>query len=559
MELNENYYYLWISLHQAFKLMQHLLRNKKSLFFGSYPLLVLLFLFSGPTTGKTNFHKAEQLLMTMVDDTAKVNLLLKLGEHYCSNDNDKALMFLQEAYSISTTLDYYLGTGKSLIWLGRVYYYESKFDLSNKYLVKAEKVLKNTDDAEALSFCYLSRAASLKVIGDYINAIKMYKKSIALSQQTGNKRRLSSCYLGIGMLLLDRQDGDKALNYFKEALNINRLTNNKIGMANAYSSIAYYYNSIKAPDSALFYFNQALKIRTALKMDRHIASSEKSIGKTLIEMKRYAEAEKPLKHALIIFNNLNEQTGIVVTNLSLVKAMVKQKKPDGFVLAAQTLQMAKKINSPNLLSYVYAKLSDIYAYDKNYQKAFEYQKKHIKLKDSLFTAEKDRMLAEVEAKFQSEKKDRDIAILKERANVEKNKNILFIVLLLVFLLVILLLFFMFRYKSTAFKRQQKLHKQENIIYNQEKQIIRQEKKLLQEQLESKNRELASKALEMIRLNETITEIIEKLEEFNGLTDAPPEIVDSIKRIIHDLETHTKQNIWNEFDKIFKNIHSGFLF
>ncbi len=116
---------------------------------------------------------------------------------------------------------------------------------------------------------------------------------------------------------------------------------------------------------------------------------------------------------------------------------------------------------------------------------------------------------------------------------------------------------MFRYKSTAFKRQQKLHKQENIIYNQEKQIIRQEKKLLQEQLESKNRELASKALEMIRLNETITEIIEKLEEFNGLTDAPPEIVDSIKRIIHDLETHTKQNIWNEFDKIFKNIHSGF--
>ena len=76
------------------------------------------------------------------------------------------------------------------------------------------------------------------------------------------------------MLLLDRQDGDKALNYFKEALNINRLTNNKIGMANAYSSIAYYYNSIKAPDSALYYFNQALKIRTALKMDRHIASSE---------------------------------------------------------------------------------------------------------------------------------------------------------------------------------------------------------------------------------------------------------------------------------------------
>ncbi|MCF6170738.1 MAG: hypothetical protein L3J66_07175 [Bacteroidales bacterium] len=64
-----------------------------------------------------------------------------------------------------------------------------------------------------------------------------------------------------------------------------------------------------------------------------------------------------------------------------------------------------------------SKLSDIYAFNTDYQKAFEYRKEHEHLKDSLFTSEKERMLAEVEAKFQSEKKDRDIALLKEKAKV----------------------------------------------------------------------------------------------------------------------------------------------
>jgi DNA-binding CsgD family transcriptional regulator len=116
---------------------------------------------------------------------------------------------------------------------------------------------------------------------------------------------------------------------------------------------------------------------------------------------------------------------------------------------------------------------------------------------------------------------------------------------------------MFRYKSTAFTRQQKLLEQEKIIHAQENKIAEKEKQLLQEQLESKNRELASKALEMLRYNETISSIIEKLESLHNNLDNHPEAEKPIKDIITELENHTKQNIWNEFEKIFRNIHTGF--
>ncbi len=504
-----------------------------------------------------NFAELERRVSEMQDDTAKVNVLLRLGEQYCSMENDKALMYLQEAYTISTSLDYTEGIGKSLMWQGRVYYYKSNFRLANIYLNKAKKPLETSGDIDALSFWYMAKAFSLRITGDYVSAIEMFTESIELSKQTDNKKRMTTCYLEIGITLLDRGAVDKAMKYFEEGLSIAKETGNKVGVANALTSIAAAYKSKGSLDTSLIFSRQALKIRSELKMDRHIAGSEKSIGATLIEMGRYTEAELSLRRALSIFQKLNEKTGIVITNLNIADAMNRQGKPEAIELAGQALQAAKEINNPNLLSYVYDKLSDFYAGNLDYAKAFEYQKKHEAIKDSLFTAEKERMLAEVETKFQSEKKDRDIALLQERAKVERNRNILLIVLLVVFLIVIFLLFFMFRYKSTAFKRQQKLLEQEKIIHIQENELTNKEKQLLEEQLESKNRELASKALEMLRYNDAISSIIEKLENLNHSLKENPEVTKPIKDIIRELENHNKQNIWSEFDKIFKNIHSDF--
>ncbi|MCF6356802.1 MAG: hypothetical protein L3J54_03260 [Draconibacterium sp.] len=72
----------------------------------------------------------------MIDDIAKVNRLLELGEYFCSEENDKAMMFLQDAYSISLELDYTRGIGRSLMWIGRVYYYESNLTCRTNTLTR---------------------------------------------------------------------------------------------------------------------------------------------------------------------------------------------------------------------------------------------------------------------------------------------------------------------------------------------------------------------------------------------------------------------------------------
>jgi len=521
--------------------------------------LSLLFIVNIPAVSfaQNKIEQLEQKLQTLSNDTAKVNVLLTLGEEYCSKENDKALMYLQEAFTIATSLNYTSGIGKSLLWQGRVYYYKDDYPLSNNYLDKAKAVLETTDDLDALAFTYYAKAINCRIRGDYIHASEMFKAAIQLTEKTENLKLMSSCYSGIGVILLDRKEPRKALEYFRETLGIKESIDDQMGMANALTCIGISYEEIGEMDSSLIVHKQALAIRTRLALDRAVAGSEYQIGGVLIKMGKYEDAEKSLQIAISNFSKLEEKTGIIISKLRLAIAQNKQGKPNAVQHALDALEIANKIDNPSLISHAYKILSEIYAFNNDYKQSYQYLIKHQTIHDSIFDTEKERILTEFETKFQSEKKDNEISLLKSKTEGQEKFNILLIVLVIVFAGVIVLLFFLFRLKSTAFNRQQMLREKENIIHAQELKINEKENQILQEQLESKNRELASKALEMLRYNETISSIIEKLESLNIQFDEKTDVMRPIKDIIHELENHTKQNIWNEFEKIFKNIHSGF--
>ncbi len=499
----------------------------------------------------------EAQVSNMIDDTAKVNSLLKLGEYYCGRKNDKALMYLQEAHTLAAEKNYTEGIAKSLLWQGRVYYYKDDYSLSDQYLDKAKVILINLNDKNNLIFYCFAKGVNYKIRGDYIHALEMFKKAIALSKETGDIKWLSTCYADIGSVLLNRQEPLKALKYFREALKMKKQINDRFGMASHYTGIGGVYKQLGEFDSAYYYVNKGLKIREQLKLDRMIASSTYTLSGILIKQGKYIQAEKLAQKALGIFIKLKDNTGIIISNLRLSVAENRQGKRGAMEKAEKALQMAKDINNPNLISFAYNKLSKMYAFNHNYKKSYTCLLKHKALQDSLFTAEKERVLTEMEAKFQSEKKDSKINYLTLKNKIQQKNNILLVILVLVFATGIILLFFLFKAKSTAYLREKQLHEQESIINQQEKKLIQQEKKLLQEQLESKNRELASKALEMIRYNDAVSSVVEKLENLTSTLKNNSQALGSINDIIRDIDSNTRQNIWNEFEKVFKNIHSGF--
>jgi len=503
------------------------------------------------------FATDESKLHGIPDDSSKVTMLLDLGKEYCAIENDKALGFLQQAFTISTEENYEIGVGRSLLWQGRVYYYKDEYTLANSYFDLAEEKINEIDDHEAMVLLYFFRGEICKLQGDYIHAVDHYKKVIDLTERSPNKQISSASLVALGYILMKRNDPQKAISYFREGLAWKQDINDDYGLACVYTQFGEAFEMLEEYDSALIYYTHGLEIREELNISRVIASSKYAISGLLIKLDRCEEAIEMLKDAIIRFDAVHEKTGICISKYRLAEAFSCIKDPRSIPLALQTQKEAAAISNPTLVSLGYKSLSKIYARNQQFDKAYECQNIHKHLEDSLFTAEKERILVEFEQKFQSEQKDNKIARLNNEGKIQKQNILLLSISSATLLIIVILVFILFRYKASTLKKSALLREQENIIHAQESKIRDNENQILQEQLEVKNRELASKALEMIRYNDTIRSILEKLDEIHSNPDVNEEVSMHIKGIINELDRKNKQNIWDEFDRIFKNIHSGF--
>ncbi len=160
----------------------------------------------------------ENELELLQNDTAKVNLLIELGQHYCSKENQKAIIYLQEALVLSNKLNYRKGIIYSCLWQGRVYYYKDEYNLATTYLNKAKVLLDENRDGEALVLYFFASASIKTLTGDYLSAIKDQQELVRLSKITGDMLMLSAGLSGMGGIHIKRNQPDKALPYLKESL-----------------------------------------------------------------------------------------------------------------------------------------------------------------------------------------------------------------------------------------------------------------------------------------------------------------------------------------------------
>jgi tetratricopeptide (TPR) repeat protein/DNA-binding CsgD family transcriptional regulator len=495
-------------------------------------------------------------LKHLENDIPKVNKLIELGKHYCSRENEKAIVVLQEAFMLSTNLKYQHGIALSYLWLGRVYYYKDNYDISLNYLDKAKDLFTNLQDNEHLIFTIISIEQNHALLGKNIEAFSDCIQALHLSDSLGITKYKNGLYHNLGNVYLRREQFDIAIKYFNEAILYSEKPNSA-GLANSYCSIGTAYEMMGFLDSALYYQNKALRIREEMNNIRHIAASSRRIGCLMIKMGNYREAEEFLNKALNIFKKFKDDTGIAITKIRIALARCKSGDKDAMIIAKQSLKIAKDVENPYLERDIYEVMSEMENFMGNFEQSMLYLKKHYNLNDSLFTAEKERILSEYQTEFETQRKDNLIRILKDENIIQKKNNLLYISLIAFLVLALGLIVFLIRNKSKAIGRKQVLLEQNSIIEIQKKEISEKENAILKEQLESKNRELASKTLEMVRFNDTISSVIRRLEEMELADGNNIKSKDSIKRIIFELDNHAKNDLWAEFDEIFKNIHSSF--
>lgn len=279
---------------------------------------------------------------------------------------------------------------------------------------------KINNDVYNLSAGYNNMAYIYRNSGRFDKAIELLFKKIKLDEERKDVLGYLNARQQIAVIYLQNNDLKNAKDHIDESLDGYKKINDLRNMAINHNLLSVYYS--KCNDSKNAINNLKIAIALAEKVDdkRSVAIFTSELARYYMEANEYDMAEKLYIKAITLHENINLQktfpsilNGYAQTLLSLGKIDEAKKS------AEKALYKSEILNAPLDKKEAYNLLSDIYILSKDSDKAIQYKKKYIALRDSLFTSDNNRLLQELNTKYQTEKKEAKIILLNSQNELQK--------------------------------------------------------------------------------------------------------------------------------------------
>ncbi|MFH1160419.1 MAG: tetratricopeptide repeat protein, partial [bacterium] len=335
----------------------------------------------------------------------------------------------------------------------------------------------------------------------------------------------------LGLIEIERKSYQEALSVYREALQINQQLNDSIAIAGTYNNIGLIHEETGSYRKALEYYKSSLQISERLKYLYGISNTSTNIGKIYSILQQSDSAKAYLDRGLA---------------------------------AAQLGGML------HLQQQSYLQLAELYQSTGQYQKALGTYREYSTVKDSIFNLESSKQIADMEAKYETEKKEKENVILRKDNELHKTAQRLLIVAISALIILAVLLFGLFRYKARLLRQRTVLFEQEQKMKSLElekKELERQRledqmfaeqeiNRLQQIKLEEQNRKLAATALQITGKNKILTDILEEVDKTRkeGVADTEA-CFRQIKRTVNANLNLDKD--WQQFKRHFEEVHPDF--
>lgn len=290
---------------------------------------------------------------------------------------------------------------------------------SRNYALEALSYYTKTKDEKNAARAFSSAAFAFLNSGDYEQAIDYNLRALYIYEKLnaeypddfGNKKSLSYIYNKLGAVYYYLGNYGKALEYWQQSLQFSSEINDKEGQAHLLNNMGLIYEKQEKYDSALANHRQSLRIKEELNDRAGISGSINNIGNIYFYKKEYQKAIEQWKLSLEIKAELNEKQGITNTLQNIGFGYYFKKEYDNaLAFLNKGLKIAAEINNKHYIKEAYGKLADVYREMKNFEKALEYQQLFGAMKDTIFNEESAKRMAEIETKYQTEKKEKEIQI-----------------------------------------------------------------------------------------------------------------------------------------------------
>jgi len=445
------------------------------------------------------------------NDTSKVNLYIKLYSHFIDNDLFKAKLYVDSASLFAQKSNDPNKLAIVDFAYGYIYFYKGNNNLALEYFIKYLKYCELNIRKYGLSDVLLNIGGIHYAQNNFETALEYYNRALNLMNELEkeNPKIISNKQIvlnNIAIIYKEKKLYGKALEYFKKSLGISLKIKDYNNAGNVCNNLGDLFQILNLPDSGLFYINKGLEFRT----------------------------------------NINDKIGITRSYLNLAQYYFRK---NNLKLALENAINAR-INIENTgdryTAYdVYQVLSEVYEKTNDYKNAFEAHKQLKIVSDSLYNERVTREITKKEMEYEFDKREKQTQIEQQQ---KETRYIILASVLAILLLIIISLYF------AAHAREKRISLESKNL-TLEKQNLELEKTNLQQQIDFKDKELATNVIYLLKKNEFITNIAEKLLKSQQIVNK--EAQELIQSVIKDMESNVDDTIWNEFEVRFQQVHKEF--
>lgn len=442
---------------------------------------------------------------SIVFSNQAIDVFSKLAEISSKQINKKSNIGIAECHSI----------------LGNVNFLQGNYNDALDNFRKSLSISEELSDKKSISNCYNYIGNVYKNQGNYSQSIEYYLKAVKTFEELGDKRGIANCYGNIGNIHYYQQNFKIALDYYNNALSVFNEISDQKGKGNILICIGNSYWANKEFDQAINYFQKALMIFEELGSKPGMSFCYNNIGLISKSMKDYNQALFYYEKSEKICSEIGDKSSLalIYNNYAEINTELKKYK-EAIENAFKSIEISKQIGLLLEEHKSYASLSQCFDSIGDIKNSYKYFKLYTFLKDSLFDKEKNKQLTEMESKYQSEKKQKEIELLnKDKALKDeeiKKQTILKNSFIIGFSLILILALIIFRsYKQK--KKANYLLSQKNTEIEQQKEEILAQSELLAEtnsQLISRNSEIEQQKEEIQAQAEHLETINKELEKLS---------------------------------------------
>jgi tetratricopeptide (TPR) repeat protein/DNA-binding CsgD family transcriptional regulator len=417
--------------------------------------------------------------------------------HETLSDYPTAMGYAQQARELFQKIGDRTGEGRCLNAIGVIAFSMTRFTDGLEALERAREIFTTEGFAQGLASAHNNIGMIHQELGNYPEALGAYQEALRINEERGDEVQAGANIGNISNIYFYLGDHERSFEYDNRALVIARRHNNLYSITHILESISSNYKERGELDHALEALNEALEISRQIHERRYEAAILIKLG-SLYELRNEPKlALECFKEGAKIAVSIAKRDLVAGAQLRIGMLHLEERHYKRAVpVLRKGLLHAKEGELHKLQCDLQLKLAEALHGAGEHGEAFVSLKEHVQLADALFNSDRQRAVAEMAARFDVERAERE----RERLRI-KNQH-------------------------------------------------------LEEVMEMRSKELSAMAMRLVQKNAFLQKLRKETLQLGSENPASKNLLDGLLRAI--MENLHGDNEWERFEQEFQLMHHNFL-